>query len=206
MKIISHRGLWNNAEEKNTEAAFVKAFSSGFGVETDIRDFNGELVISHDIASSNSLKAEKFFQIYCKYNKELILALNVKSDGIQKLTMNLLNKYDIKNYFLFDMSVPEQYVYSKNHFIVYTRHSDLEKELVLYDKSAGVWMDEFDNEWIHEEAISYHLKNNKKVCIVSPELHGKDYRNKWSMYKTIKNDEVILCTDKPIEAVEFFNE
>ena len=60
MEIISHRGLWNNLNEKNTNIAFHSSFKNKFGTETDIRDYNGNLVISHDIADANSLKFEEF--------------------------------------------------------------------------------------------------------------------------------------------------
>lgn len=210
MQIICHRGLWNKIEDKNTKEAFENAFSNGYGVETDIREFNGELVISHDIANKESLKADEFFNIYSKYDKNLTLALNVKSDGVQKLIIQLLEKYQIRNYFLFDMSIPEQYVYIKNDFKIFTRHSDIEGECVLYSKANGVWLDAFEEEWIDEKIINYHLSNEKKICIVSPELHGREYLERWNLYKSVdknlKSNEIILCTDKPIEARKFFYE
>ena len=54
MKILAHRGFWADEEEKNTLSAFGKAFDSGFGIETDIRDRNGELVISHNPPDTSS--------------------------------------------------------------------------------------------------------------------------------------------------------
>ena len=54
IQIISHRGFWKNDEEKNTLEAFQKSFSNGFGIETDIRDLDGRIVISHDVPHSNS--------------------------------------------------------------------------------------------------------------------------------------------------------
>jgi nucleoside-diphosphate-sugar epimerase len=49
MNIISHRGFWLKDEEKNTIQAFERSFEFGFGTETDIRDYKGELVISYDM-------------------------------------------------------------------------------------------------------------------------------------------------------------
>ncbi|SQK72416.1 Uncharacterised protein [Tatumella ptyseos] len=37
MQILSHRGLWTTAEEKNSLQAFCQSFSAGFGTETDVR-------------------------------------------------------------------------------------------------------------------------------------------------------------------------
>ena len=42
-----------------------------------------------------------------------MLALNIKSDGISEILKKTLKKYSIKNYFVFDMSVPELIQYKK---------------------------------------------------------------------------------------------
>ena len=90
MIILSHRGYWKTAEEKNTLKAFERSFSMGFGTETDIRDYECELVISHDIADEKSIKLEDFFRIYDDFNKSLPLALNIKADGLQLKLKSLL--------------------------------------------------------------------------------------------------------------------
>ncbi len=48
MNVISHRGLWAEAEESNTIAAFQRSFLAGYGTEIDVRDLDGTLVVSHD--------------------------------------------------------------------------------------------------------------------------------------------------------------
>jgi glycerophosphoryl diester phosphodiesterase len=47
-RILAHRGYWLEPGEKNSLSAFRRAFEGGFGIETDIRDLDGELVVSHD--------------------------------------------------------------------------------------------------------------------------------------------------------------
>ena len=64
MLIISHRGYWGQNVNKNTKDAFKRSFNLGFGTETDIRDHDGTLVISHDPADSDSLLANLFFEGY----------------------------------------------------------------------------------------------------------------------------------------------
>lgn len=49
IKILAHRGFWKEETEKNTKIAFERAFNSGFGIETDLRDIKGEIVISHNM-------------------------------------------------------------------------------------------------------------------------------------------------------------
>lgn len=46
--IIAHRGQWSNKAEQNSIVSIEKAFASGFAVETDVRERNGKLIISHD--------------------------------------------------------------------------------------------------------------------------------------------------------------
>ena len=69
MQIISHRGYWEKAAEKNSTVAFQRSFQLGFGAETDVRDFNGELVISHDIASAGNLSLQAFFELFNRYHQ-----------------------------------------------------------------------------------------------------------------------------------------
>ena len=85
MEIISHRGFWNNTRGKNSVHAFVSALSSGFGIETDVRDYDGNLVISHNIPNENSQTVDSFLNSFSKSenNYNLCLAINIKSDGLQ---------------------------------------------------------------------------------------------------------------------------
>ena len=207
MKTLSHRGFWKRIMEKNTLQAFKKSYNSDFGLETDVRDSNGFLVISHDIPNENSILLEDFFKQYTKLGNNLTLALNIKSDGLCELLKLLLNKYSITNYFVFDMSIPDTIEYVKNKMNVFIRQSEYEKELPFYDDIAGVWMDCFDSDWITEKDINEHLRNNKKVCLVSPDLHGREKDKYWNIMKCwscINSKNLYLCTDHPLEAQEVF--
>jgi glycerophosphoryl diester phosphodiesterase len=208
MIILSHRGYWKTADEKNSATAFHRSFSLGFGTETDIRDYNGDLVISHDIANADCLKVSEFFEIYNQYDKSLPLALNIKADGLQTLLKSYLQEFGITSYFLFDMSVPDHIQYTKTGLTTFTRQSEYEKECALYDESAGVWLDEFKGHWIDEAIIAQHQLNSKKICIVSPDLHKRTYMEEWANYKHMGEQmhTVMLCTDYPEDAKKFFYE
>jgi glycerophosphoryl diester phosphodiesterase len=118
MIVISHRGYWKKAHEKNLLIAFERSFSLGFGTEMDIRDYKGELVISHDIADESCILVKEMLDIYNKYGGNLPLAFNIKSDGLQMKLKELLEKYDIENYFVFDMSIPDGLQYLKEDIIL----------------------------------------------------------------------------------------
>ncbi|EAK9994160.1 hypothetical protein A9458_04775 [Campylobacter lari] len=210
MTIISHRGLWNKCNEKNTMKAFEQSFKNNFGVETDLRDMLEQIVISHDMSNSNCLTLDDFFALYKRFSNNFPLALNIKADGLQSILKEFLEKYNVNNYFVFDMSVPDALLYIKAGFNVFTRQSEYEKQPSFYNEACGVWMDEFYEHWINEKIIREHLENNKKICIVSPELHKRDFKKEWQEYKEISkkldnDDSLMLCTDYPIQAREFFN-
>jgi len=210
VEIISHRGFWKETNQQNTLASFAQSFQSGFGVETDIRDYDGMLVISHDIPKKENklIRLDRFFELYKQSDCEVPLALNIKSDGLSLLLKEQLTKYEIQNYFVFDMSVPDMLNYLKCSLNCYTRQSEIEITPALYNDSIGVWLDEFYSDWITEDLIIKHIQNKKRVCIVSPELHGRSYAEEWKKYKSIFQRnfsiDITICTDYPAKARKFF--
>jgi len=207
MIIISHRGFWREEKEKNSSTAFDRSFSLNFGTETDIRDFNGNLVISHDIASKTCLTLIQFLKIYKSRNTNLPLALNIKSDGLQKKLFDFLKVHSIENYFVFDMSIPDTIMYLKEGMNVFIRQSEHELGKSFYESASGIWLDAFERVWYSEELVKKHLNNGKKVAIVSSELHKREYLKHWTFLKSwsiINDDNLILCTDLPEKALNFF--
>ena len=209
MKFISHRGYWLKPEEKNSNVAFKRSFDLGFGTETDIRDYAGKLVISHDIPTGKEMLVEELLDIYRESGSESTLALNVKSDGLQLPLRDLLQKYNVTNYFLFDMAVPDAIVSLKSGFNCYTRQSEYEMSPAFYKQAIGVWLDEFYEDWIKIEHLQSHLDNNKRLCIVSPDLHKRDPIPKWEQYKELNARydlrNVTMCTDLPEKAEGYIN-
>ncbi len=207
MEIISHRGYWTSLSEKNTRNAFDRSFSLGFGTETDVRDRNQELVIAHDMASEFDITFDEFCRIYKKNSCEKTLALNIKSDGLAVQLKKALTTHDIKNYFLFDMSVPDLRSSLTHGLNCYSRISEVETEASFYDSCIGIWMDGFYSDWYKPTDIYNFLKDGKSVCLVSSELHKRDYNQLWNLLRFSKlhlESELILCTDMPEEAFTFF--
>ena len=210
MKFLSHRGFWKTKKEQNTLVAFKKSFMDGFGCELDIRDCEGQLVISHDLPTKPYLLLETVFQNYKNINCDVPIAINIKADGLQILLKELIEKYSITNYFVFDMSVPDTLGYEKNQLKFFTRHSEYEPYPALYEEAEGVWLDFFKSNWWTIKEVEKHLQQEKIIALVSPELHRREYKQIWDTWRKIElefeTDNLMLCTDYPKEAKEFFND
>ena len=207
MRILSHRGFWLEPSEKNTPGAFARSFRSGFGTETDIRDLDGGLVIAHDPPQRGAMTAEDMLTLHGAIGPALPLAINVKADGLQAMTAALFDRFRLSEAFVFDMSIPDMLQWLKIGVPVYTRLSDIEPEPLLADRCAGIWLDGFHSDWWDAATIERQLEAGRRVCIVSPDLHGRDHQPVWDRLATaglIATDDVMLCTDYPQAAKEFF--
>lgn len=207
MKFISHRGFWQASSEKNSMSAFERAFVQGFGIETDIRDINGRLVISHDPATFDCTPLEDLLELRNRINPGLPLALNIKSDGLQVFLRELLAVFHVEHYFVFDMSIPDSLGYIKSGMKIFVRQSEYEPDPLLYDQATGIWMDCFLGDWFTENAIEHHIAAGKQVCLVSPELHHREYRQFWEKLAgmpCVASEKLMLCTDFPEKARERF--
>lgn len=208
MKIISHRGYWKAPSEKNTEAAFDRSFSLGYGTETDIRDHCQSLVIAHDMPSGHEIA---FADVLTKAARAtvappLTLALNIKADGLAQSVASHLKQFPALDCFVFDMSVPDIPSYFAAGVPVFTRMSEVERQPAWLNEAAGVWLDAFASEWYETKDIEKLLALGKRVCVVSPELHRRDHRLLWQRLVPIAGARsLILCTDLPEDASEFFN-
>ena len=200
--ILAHRGFWKTEGEKNTKTAFERAFDNGFGIETDLRDIKGEIVISHNMPQGEEMTFEDVLKLL--NGRNLPLALNIKADGQAEEIKRLLEKYNHTNYFTFDMSIPDMVVQCKLGLKVFTGLSDIIPNPILFDEAEGIWLDSFNSDWFGSEEIMKLLNQGKKVCIVSPDLHKRDYKCVWEKYKNISG--IMVCTDYPDEAMRFFNE
>lgn len=208
MNIIAHRGYWTKKTDRNSLTALRISLEKGYGFESDVRDYMENLVISHNIADGSCPDAEEVFKWLAGYEDKYCFAINIKADGLKEILQKYLTKYDIHQYFLFDMSVPQMVEFEEVGLRFFTRQSEYETLPVMYRQAAGVWVDGFKNiDWITEKLLKKHIEAEKEVCIVSPELHGKkDYKDFW--HRLIKWDidfsKILLCTDLPDQAKDFF--
>ena len=201
-QILAHRGFWSESKglpqlEKNSIQSFQRAQKFGFGIETDIRDFNGRVVVAHDpVTGGGNLIDVKILRTF-----ELAVALNIKADGL----LDILNPSDLpSSYFFFDGSIPEMQRYKSKGFKSATRVSDLETESEI---SGIFWVDYFgDPSWLDRYLETINPAN--EYVFVSPELHGDPHYAFWNNVRPIlqNNPNVKICTDYPLDLVRLLND
>jgi glycerophosphoryl diester phosphodiesterase len=207
VSVLAHRGYWRALSERNSLAAFRRAFDSGYGAEIDVRDLDGELVVSHDPPARGALAFADVVSALIASGGGGVLAVNVKADGLQARLAEALAGLDHARWFAFDMSVPDTLGYLRAGLPTFTRHSDVEPDPVLLANASGVWLDDFGGGWLGEEHVAAHLAAGKRVAVVSPELHGRDHQAAWAHWRSWQvwsQPGVSLCTDHPVEAQEVF--
>ena len=205
MLVLSHRGYWKAPAEKNTEVAFRRSFDLNFGTETDVRDLAGELVISHDPPRGGEMPFGDFLDLLG--GRDLPLALNVKADGLAAGVAAALAGRNLTRWFVFDMSVPDTLHQLAAGNPVFVRQSEYEPAPALAERATGVWLDAFTGDWWTADTVAGWTGQGKAVCVVSPELHRRDPLAAWQALRLASfphPDRVLLCTDRPEEAADFF--
>lgn len=221
LQVIAHRA--NNEEKVRC------AIEKGFGVEVDIRVKNNKLVCQHD-PFDDSIKSDFTFERFLVLVQfaNVPIAINVKEAGLaKKLNTILFGKLN-ENSFVFDLSVPDTRDYLKHSKVkVFERLSDIEFRPIFenHRTMTGFWIDHFERIWPWAEAEFDALENYTgfedeckrcELAFVSPELHCYDEsmfgywenirrRIENGFFEDIGCKKVMLCTDHPIQASEFFN-
>jgi glycerophosphoryl diester phosphodiesterase len=201
--VLSHRGWWTASTERNTAHAFRRSLEAGFGLETDVRDAHGRLVISHDLPVGGELALDDFFAF--PGAADFPLAINVKADGLAELLRDTAARHQVRDWFVFDMSVPD----ARSHLLVgnpvFTRMSEVERSPAWLDEAQGVWLDAFSHDWYDLPVVEDLLAQGKRVCVASPELHGRSFEATWALLSPLRDRAgLMLCTDLPQQARQYF--
>ena len=210
-RLLAHRGLWKPGSGSNSLEALISAAQEGFGIETDLRDLGGRLVISHDPAPLGALNAEMVLKAVSDAARDpIVLALNVKSDGLAPLMQPILDGIGAHSAYFFDMSIPQLVTYARENLPIAIRVSEFKPfRPELFEQLGGLprrlWLDSFNSDWWLRDPVLNDLVMEASVTIVSPEIHGRDPRLVWDWFigATRKGADVFLCTDEPQRVLEF---
>ncbi len=202
-RLLAHRGVWDSATPPNSPAALARARDAGFGVETDLRDSGGVLVISHDPPLAGPVPAESTLSgADGPDGRPGMLALNVKADGLAELLEPWSAALPAEHHFFFDMSWPQTLVYARRGLPLALRVSEWEPFRPDLFTRLGipvrVWLDAFDSDWWVDDPEIRALARHGQVAIVSPELHGRPPERVWDWFgeRWQEGGDVYLCTDR----------
>lgn len=211
--ILAHRGLFLDEADKNSAGALVRALEHGFGFETDVRDLNGRLVISHDppLEQAQPPELRWLLERIAQSASGGRIALNVKADGLTAAIAELVETVGVnrEQIYVFDMAVPDYLAYLNSAISTYTRISDYEEQPAFVGRAQGVWVDDFTGAFPQVQRAEELLGQGIRAAIVSPELHGRDHKQLWESILAAglhRHPLFELCTDHPAEAASLFCE
>lgn len=196
VQIICHRGWWGTPADQNTFAAFVRAAAAGCGVELDVRDWEGELVVAHDPYLSHQGRQTWFRDVatLAAARPDLPLLVNVKACGLAPL---FCRERPPASAVFFDMAPADLPAYSRRRLPYLCRVAPHEPAAPAVARdAAGWWVDGMGDP-------DYFPELPGRVFVASPDLHGVDPLPLWRKIRD-GGGAVALCTDRPAEAAEFF--
>tara|TARA_Y100000817_G_C16802188_1_gene520221 strand:- start:629 stop:1237 length:609 start_codon:yes stop_codon:yes gene_type:complete len=195
IEIFAHRAIFNGIENSAKSIPYYKKL--GIGIELDLRYNNNQVYISHDPTNNGD-----FFEEVCKqYDKSSIkLALHIKENEALNPTIKILEKYSIKNYFLFNT---ENFEYS--NLVDKTKIADYVVKQDQNIKAKILWCDELQNKWYSEKIVKNLHERKKLIYVMSLEVLEKcDEKSVYLEWERLINLGVDgICTKYPEKLIKF---
>lgn len=183
------------AHRVNTVAQ-LKDVPTSQGVEIDLRDFNGRLVLQHD-----PFKDGEDFDDYLRHFRHQLVILNIKSERIEWKVLESIKRHKVRNYFFLDSSFPmiRQLVDAGERRIAvrFSEFEPVESALALAGAIDWVWVDCFTHMPLDPDSY-IRLKENFRLCAVSPELQGRPVDTIPEYAESLRPFPVdAVCTKRP---------
>ena len=180
----------------NIEALAV--VNSSLGVEIDLRESNGEIILSHDPFNTGPRLND---WLMCYSGKLLIL--NIKEMGIEKHVVEIIRNQGAIDYVLLDLAFPYLRRAIKSDFTVAARVSEFESlDEAINTGAKWLWLDSFTGDWSYLKRVVERKKSyDFRTCLVSPELQERSIGNGVAEFeflvKLIQSNEGVfdaICT------------
>lgn len=189
MELIAHR--------RNTVAELL-ATPRHYGIEMDVRSWGERLVIHHD-----AFVEGEDFEAWLAHYAHGTLILNVKEEGLETRLLALMAAHGITRFFFLDQSFP---------FLIRTARSgerrcavrvsefeSIDTALTLAGQIDWVWVDCFTRFPLTAADAARLTGAGFKLCLVSPELQGRDAETGIAAMKAQVTgfDIAAVCTKRP---------
>ena len=190
MKLIAHRR--NTIDE-------LRATNPQYGIEIDIRSLGDQLILQHD----PFLNGESLTQWIDAYQHGTLI-LNVKEEGLEARLIDLMREKNITDYFFLDQSFPFLVKCSKTGehrcAVRVSEFESIETALTLAGKVDWVWVDCFNRFPLTSHDAQRLQTAGFKLCLVSPELQGRDAHSEIPALAKLLNEQAIaadaVCTKR----------
>lgn len=161
MQIITHR--INTIEQ-------LKKIPQQYGVEIDIRETSGQLILNHEAFGKGDLLEE-----YVKNYQHACIIFNIKEAGIEDTIIQMAKKYNIEDYFLLDVEFPYLYRAARQGVrkiaIRYSEDECIETVLKYKGMVDWVWIDTNTKLPLTKKVIQQ--LEGFKTCLVCPDRWGR---------------------------------
>lgn len=172
MIVVAHRR--NTLAERDATPA-------QYGVELDVRVAHGRVVVTHDPVlgpAEDSVDLPTLDAWLAGYRGALLI-VNVKEEGIEDVVRASLARAGVTDWFFLDQSMAAlMKTVRSGESRVAVRVSDVEHAgtaLALAGRAAWVWLDAFTPGLpVHADTLRALRDVGYRICLVSPELHGRD--------------------------------
>jgi hypothetical protein len=167
-----------------------------YGVELDLRPDGEKIIVHHE-----PFQQGEDFEDWLKNYHHSFIILNTKAEGMEDRLLQLMEKHDIKDYFFLDLSLPYLVKYMKKGIskiaVRFSEYEPMEFVMNFAGKVEWVWIDCFTHFPLNMENYRI-LKENFKLCLVSPELQGY-HTDKIAEFREQLKDMKIdaVCTKRP---------
>lgn len=174
-----------------------------WGAEIDLRSdlaVPGEIHLSHDPWARGdrfNVWAEGFAGRGCTGP----VILNTKEDGLEKRALEVVHAAGIQSYFFLDTALPTLVQWClrqgvKDFAVRVSKHEGLETVKPFRKAARWAWLDCFDGDPL-SEATALALKDDFKLCLVSPELQKVPLKESMEKFLALARLCDAVCTKDP---------
>ncbi|HVE44350.1 MAG TPA: hypothetical protein VNC84_04360 [Gammaproteobacteria bacterium] len=213
MQIIQHR-INTTAQYENVPHAY--------GIELDIRYDQNNLILHHDpFGHHEHPLPEKFVDLLSVWKNDGTMILNVKTEGIEKRCIALMQAHKIKDWFFLDLSMPYFAMYAEEAFarsiagfspdnlaVRFSEREPLAYALSFAAKARWIWVDCFTQMPLTQKNFKAIKEAGFKICLVAPELQHHPLERTQEFQAILQKEKVQLdavCTKYPEQWINYEN-
>ena len=193
-RCIRERGALLLIDHRVNTAAHLARVPLAWGCEIDLRDYDGEIVLTHD-----PLQGGETLREWIQGYQHNVCIFNVKCDGLEDRIMKIATEAGLQNFFFLDCANPTLIKLArrgeKRLAVRFSEFEPIENALAFAGRAEWVWVDCFTHLPLDAESHQ-RLKKHFKICLVSPELQGHGRETIAAFKSQLKNMPIdAVCSD-----------